>query len=118
MIALLSSPKENIVALKVSGSLTKPDYDRILPTLETKIRQFGKIRLYAEIEQLGLPTIQALWEDLKMDIKHYNDFSHIAVVSEPDWLAAITKLVSPLVPAEVRTYSAENKAAAMLWLAS
>ncbi|MFC5272200.1 STAS/SEC14 domain-containing protein [Adhaeribacter terreus] len=117
MIELLPSPKENVVALKISGSLTKADYDGIVPTLETKIRQFGKIKLYGEIEHLGMPTLQALWEDLKMDIKHYNDFSQIAVVGEPERLAAITKLVSPLVPAEIRIYNREEKAAAMQWLA-
>ena len=118
MIQLLPSPKENLVSLKVSGSLTKEDYDRILPTLETKIRQFGKIKLYVEVEKLALPTLNALWEDLKMDLKHYNDFSYVAVVGEPDWLAAITKLVSPLVPAEVRTYDREDRATAMQWLVS
>ena len=116
MIALLPSPKQNVVALKVSGKLTKADYDQITPTLETKIRQFGKLKLYVEVDNLGLPTLHALWEDLKMDIKHYNDFSHVAVVGEPEWLAAITKLVSPLVPAEVRIYNHEDKADAMLWL--
>ncbi|MBK0402025.1 STAS/SEC14 domain-containing protein [Adhaeribacter sp. BT258] len=116
MIALLPSPKENLIALKISGTLTKADYDRIKPTLETRIRQFGKIKLYAEIEHLGLPTLPAIWEDLKMDIKHYNDFSHVAIIGEPEWLAAITKLVSPLVPAEIRVFKSEERNDALNWL--
>lgn len=116
MIQLLPSPKENIVALKVSGKLTKADYDHVLPILETKILQFGKIRLYAEVENLELPSLNALWQDLKFDVKHYNDFSHVAVVGEPEWLSALTKLASPLVPAEVRVFKKGESSDALNWL--
>lgn len=118
MIEFLPSPKENIVALKISGTLTKEDYERIVPTLEAKIKQFGKIRFYGEVENLGMPTLSALWEDIKFDFKHYRDFSHVAVIGEPDWMAALTKLTAPLVPAEVRVFRNEEKSTAMQWLAS
>lgn len=118
MIAFLPSPKENIVALKISGTLTKEDYLSIIPTLEAKMKQFGKIRFYAEVENLGMPTLSALWEDIKFDYKHYRDFSHVAVVGEPDWMASLTKLTAPLVPAEVRVFGNEEKSTAMQWLAS
>ncbi|KAA9340746.1 SpoIIAA family protein [Adhaeribacter soli] len=116
MLELLPSPKENIVVLKVSGKLTKAHYDQVVPILETKIKQFGKLKLHAEIENLEIPSLQALWQDIKFDVKHYNDFSHIAVVGEPEWLAAMTKLVSPLVPAEIRVFKKEERADALNWL--
>jgi hypothetical protein len=118
MIQILPSPKENIIALKISGTLSKEDYLSIVPTMEAKIRQFGKLRFYGEIEDLKMPELAALWEDLKFDMKHYHDFSHVAVVGEPGWLASLTKITSPLVPAEVRVFAKEEKAAAMQWLES
>ena len=116
MIQLLPSPKENIVVLKVNGKLTKADYDHVVPILETKIKQFGKIKAYVEIENLEIPSLQALWEDIKFDVKHYTHFSHLAAVSEPEWLAAIAKLAAPLVPAEIRVFKRQERDDAMNWL--
>jgi hypothetical protein len=118
MMEILPSPKENVLLVKITGNITKEDYDRLVPVMEAKIQQHGKIKLYTELENLGLPTLGALWEDIKMDVKHYRDFSHVAVVGEPEWLASITKLVAPLVPAEVRVFSLEEKDAAMQWITS
>jgi hypothetical protein len=117
MIEILPSLKENIIALKISGTLTKEDYLSIVPIMEAKIKQFGKIRFYGQIENLKMPTLSALWEDIKFDAKHYHDFSHVAVVGEPEWMAALTKLTAPIIPAEVRVFGREETGAAMEWLA-
>ena len=118
MLEILPSPAGNLVKLRIIGQLTKPDYDRLVPVLETHIDKYGKLKLYCEFENLAIPTLAALWEDIKFDIKHYRDFTHVAIVGEPEWMAAITKLAAPLVPAEVRVFAREEKDAAMLWLTS
>lgn len=118
MLDILPSPAGNLIKLRVSGQLTKQDYERLEPMFETHRHQHGKLKLYCEVENLEMPTLPALWEDLKFDFKHYNDFTHIAVVGEPEWLAALTKLAAPLIPAEVRIFKREEQDAALLWLNS
>ena len=118
MIDILPSPAGNLIKLRVSGQLTKQDYERIIPMLETHINLHGKLKLYCEVENMEMPTLPAIWEDLKFDFKHYNDFTHIAMVGEPEWMAALTKLVAPVIPAEVRVFTREEKDAALLWLNS
>ena len=118
MIEILPSPSGNLVKLRASGQLTKQDYDRVIPMLETHINKFGKLRLYCEVENLEMPSMSAIWQDVKFDVKHYNDFTHVAVIGEPEWLAAITKLAAPMVPAEVRVFKRDEKDAALLWLTS
>lgn len=118
MIDILPSPAGNLLKLRVSGQLTKQDYDRLIPVIETHLNQHGKLKLYCEVENLEMPTLTAIWQDLKFDVKHYRDFTHIAVIGEPEWLAAMTKLAAPLVPAEVRVFAREEQEAALLWLTS
>lgn len=118
MIEVLPSPADNIVAIRLSGKLERADYEHVVPLLESKIKQHGKVKLYGEVEDLTMPTISALWQDFKFDVKHYRDFSHIAAVGEPDWLSAMTKLAAPFVPAEVRVYDVAEKNDAMNWLRS
>ena len=118
MIDILPSPAGNLVKLRVIGQLTKQDYDRLVPVLETHIKQHGKLKLYCEMENIQIPTLSALWQDIKFDFKHYKDFTHVAIIGEPEWMAALTKLVAPLVPAEVRVFERGEQDAAMLWLTS
>ena len=116
MIDILPSPAGNLVKLRVSGQLTKQDYDRLVPVLETHINKYGKLKLYCEVENLQMPTLPAIWQDLKFDFKHYNDFTRVAMVGEPEWMAALTKLAAPVIPADIRVFERDEKDAAMLWL--
>ena len=71
--------------IKVGSTLTREDYKEIVPEIEQKIKQFGSIKLLMQID--GFKSIEpaALWEELKFDIKHHNDFEQIAIVGDEGW---------------------------------
>lgn len=74
MLQILEQTEGNIVATKATGNLTKADYDMLLPLLNKILEKNQKIRWYFEMENFDGWKLKALWEDLKFDVEHVNDF--------------------------------------------
>ncbi|WP_022824137.1 STAS/SEC14 domain-containing protein [Hymenobacter norwichensis] len=112
-------PEQNLLALTISGALTKEHYDTIVPLLDEKIARWGKINLYLDVRSFDYITATALWEDIKLDVRHWRDFNRVAVTSDDSNLlkaaAALATLVSP---AEVRHFPLEQKEHALHWAAT
>lgn len=118
MIRILDNTSENLIALEINDGVTKEDYDKINPIIEEKSLRYDKVKLYAELHAISDIGIGAIWEDLKMDIKHFNDFSKIAVVGPQDWKQNLVDIAKQLVPAEVRYFDASEVAEAKAWIAT
>ena len=116
MIEILTKGEDNTVAIKMTGELTAKDYEPVVSLLENKIRNFGKINLYCEIEGLDDVETGAIWKDLKFDLKHLNDFEKVAMVGDKQWLEWSSKFAKPFTSAEVRYFDETEKAKAMEWI--
>ena len=116
MIQILDDTSEDLIALQIKDGVTKEDYDKIKPLIEEKTSRYDKIRLYAELRELTDVGLGAIWEDLKIDINHYNDFARIAVVGPKDWKENLVNIAKQLVPAEVRYFDATEVNAAKAWI--
>ncbi|WP_324678052.1 STAS/SEC14 domain-containing protein [Hymenobacter sp. GOD-10R] len=109
-------PDQNLLTLTIAGTLTKADYDGVVPTLEQKVARYGKINVYLEVRSLDMITLPALWQDIKQDVKHYNDFNRVAVASDDNTLikglAAASNLLAPI---QVRHFPLAQKEEAVQW---
>jgi len=106
----------NIIYTKSTGTLTKNDYDKLLPVLNTLLEKHVKIRWYFEMENFTGWEPAALWEDLQFDIKHANDFEKIAMVGEREWQSMITQIMKPFSSAEIKYYDRQNQREAIRWI--
>jgi hypothetical protein len=118
MIQILSETSDDLVAIHITDGVTKDDYDKIAPLIDEKCCQYDKIRLYAELSEISDVGLGAIWEDLKMDVKHYNDFYRIAVVGPKDWKENLVDIAKQLVPAEVKYFDAKEVKTARTWISS
>lgn len=118
MLQLLEESKGDLVAIHISGHVDKSDYDIMLPVLEEKIKQHRKISVYAELQDIEAFTLEALWEDMKFDIRHASDFKKAAIVGEHKWLDLLTTLASPFTSAQVKFFTFMDKEQAMEWVKS
>ncbi|GEO05444.1 hypothetical protein AAE02nite_31080 [Adhaeribacter aerolatus] len=116
MVSQIATVKEDLVAVSVSGNLEKHDYDQIIPVLEMKIAQFGKINLYWEMIGLEGWHLSGLWQDLKFDVKHINNFRKIAIVGDKKWEEWIATMIRPFTTAEVKYYNELQREDAMAWV--
>ncbi len=105
-----------VLLARVTGKLTREDYDRLVPETEGLIARYGKLRILVEMHDFHGLTAGALWEELKFDLKHFNDFEKLAVVGEEKWQEWMTRFSKPFTSAEVRFYPPEDIAAARHWV--
>lgn len=82
MIEILHETDGKLISTKAVDKLTQNDYDRLIPLLESKIKQHDNLNWYFEMQDFKGWEPKALWEDLKFDAKHANDFDKIAMVGE------------------------------------
>ena len=116
MFKAVDYPDQNLLSFVIADKLTKEDYAAVVPTLEAKVKRWGKVNVYLEVGSLDAVTLPALWEEAKQDIKHFNDFNRAAVVSDNSvLLQAAAAVTTTITPAEVKHFSLEEKAEALRW---
>lgn len=98
------------------GKLSKQDYDLFTSQIESALASKDTLNLLLHIRELDGWSPRALWEDLQFDIKHYDDFSRIALVGEKgpqEWMARASK---PLTTAEVKFFEVTEADEARKWV--
>lgn len=116
MFNAIDYPDQNLLSFTIAGTLTEADYAAVVPKLEEKVKRWGKVNVYLEVGEMDAMTLPALWEELKQDVKHFNDFNRAAIVSDDSALLKATALVTTtLTPAEVRHFPTAQKTEALRW---
>jgi len=106
-----------ILVVHVSGKLTKADYDRFVPEFERLVNQHGKLRLLFEMTDFHGWEAGALWEDIKLEVKHFSHIERIAMVGETKWQHGMATFCKPFTTAKIRYFDHGAAGEAHNWLA-
>jgi hypothetical protein len=116
MIAI-EHDRGHYLVCRVSGQLTKADYDAAIPEIKNEIQLKDRpLRMMVVLEDFRGWEVGALWQELKFDVKHGKDFGRIAVLGESTLEEWGTILSKPFFGSEVRYFALEDRAAARAWL--
>jgi hypothetical protein len=118
MFTILPESAGDLVCLKAAGRLTDEDYQDLMPRLEAVIAEHGSLRLLADLTEFEGWQWRAAWDDLAFGIKHWNQVSKIAIVGDASWEHLAAKIAGKLMPAEVRSFPADQAGAALDWIRS
>jgi len=102
--------------LRVSGKLTKDDYRQFTPLLEARIQDAGQVRLLVEMTDFQGWTAEAMWEDIKLDSRHFRDINRLAIVGDSKWQEYMTLFSRPFTTAKVRYFSTDEREQAFAWI--
>lgn len=116
MHQILDETRGDLIAVRITEKLDSADFASLIPMLEARIKEHGKIRLYWETEDFEGWTAEGFAADLGFDIDHAEDFSRIAMVGETKWEKALSKLMSPFTRAEVRFFDIADRDSALSWI--
>jgi hypothetical protein len=116
MIDLQTEPKGKILSVKLSGKLSKEDYEKFVPEVESLIKSQGKIRILLQMHDFHGWTVGALWEDIKFDMKHFKDIEKLAMVGDRKWEAGMAAFCKPFTSATVRYFDESEIDAARKWI--
>ena len=104
------------MTVRLSGKLSKEDYNAFVPEVERLIQQHGKIRLLVEMHDFHGWDAGALWEDVKFDLKHFNDVERIAFVGDKKWHKGMAVFCKPFTTAKIGYFEHERIDDARRWL--
>lgn len=105
-----------VFVARLSGKLTKQDYEHFVPKIEARIKQDGKLRMLVQMHDFHGWKLSALWEDIKFDAKHFADIERLALVGERKWETGMAAFCKPFTTAKIRYFDAEKYGDAVAWL--
>ncbi len=108
------------VGFEAIGKVEDDDFeDTVEPVLRAEIAAGRKIRLlYLLGPELREYEGDTLAEEMKFAARHPTQYERVAVVSDEDWLRPALRVLSVLVPGQLRAFPVARLAAAREWLAA
>src|SRR5262249_42616141 len=104
-----------ILAIRLSGKLTKQDYEDFVPEVERSINQHGKIRMLVQMQDFHGWRAGALWQDIKFDLKHSRDIERLALVGDKAWEHGMAVFCKPFTTATIRYFDQREGDQAEAW---
>lgn len=119
MIEVLASP-DHVVALKLSGAISGQDYDQVVTEVDAKLDAHDRIGVLVDLTGFEDMTLEAGAKDARYSLRHLwqlKRFPREAVITDKEWIRALARIASPLVPhVEIRTFNPGEQALAMSWV--
>ncbi|HTS54836.1 MAG TPA: STAS/SEC14 domain-containing protein [Burkholderiales bacterium] len=107
-----------ILILKPDGALRAEDFTALAAAIDPYIEQNGKLNgLMIEASSFpGWEDFAALLSHLRFVRDHHRQIRRIAVVSDSPLLTTAPKIASHFVSAQLRTFAADARPAALAWI--
>lgn len=105
-----------VLEVAVNGKLTHGDYVRFIPEFERLVKQHGKIRVLFEMSDFHGWDATALWDDVKLDLKHFSDIDRLAIVGDRRWQKGMSMFCRPFTTATIRYFDHAAIEAARDWV--
>jgi len=116
MIVRLDNSAGNIIGYKVSGIVGPEDYDIIVPEVTALVKEYEKIRLLLDVEDVEWERITAWAKDIGFGLEFRDKIEKLAIVTDKDWEKKFMELAAPFYAVEARTFPSPDLAWA--WLQS
>ncbi len=107
---------DNILTMRLSGKLTKEDYEQFVPEIERIMKAHDKVRILVELVDFHGWTAAAAWEDTKFGMHHFSDIERIAMVGDKAWEKGMALLIKPFTMAKVQYFDTHQLSAAKKWI--
>jgi hypothetical protein len=106
---------DGYVEVHAAGKLDRSDYETLVPEIEQLIREEGKLRVVFVMEDFHGWTAGGLWEDVKFDVRHFNDVDRLAIVGDQKWHERMASLCRLFTTAEVKYFDRTQIEDARQW---
>jgi hypothetical protein len=117
MLTQIGDLPPNVLGIEATGQITHEDYQKVLIPKAEAMMAKGPLRiLYVLGKEFSGYDVGALWDDGAFGIKHWHDFSRVAVVCDQTSLRTAVNLFKPFFPCEVRLFSVSDLQNAKTWL--
>ncbi len=105
-----------VLHVRVTEKLTREDYEHFMPAFEALVERHGKLRVLFQMDDFHGWSAGALWEDIKLDFKHFNDIERIAMVGDKAWEKGMSVFCKPFTTATIRYFDHDHLDEARQWI--
>lgn len=82
MIQKMNQSAGNAVGYKISGTVTKADYDTMVPDVEALVVQNGTVNLLLEMTEFKWEKVSAWGTDMKFGRDYHKKIEKMAIVGD------------------------------------
>ena len=107
-----------LLVVRMTGKLHKSDYAHFVPLVEKAVQEHGKVRMLVHMHNFHGWDAGGLWEDVKFDVKHFNDIERLAIVGETAWEKWMAVFCKPFTTATIRYFPSDQAAQAREWISA
>ena len=111
-----NNPGTNIIELCTASAADELNHKQLIDRLEADIQRHGKLRVLHEVRSPRGTDPSKFWRDARFALSHDNGFSHIALVTDVDWLTTMSESTGRTLSAEVRVFRRSQIEEARQWL--
>ena len=119
MIRLLDDMPPGVLGIEAIDDVEKEDYENVIvPALDAALAEHDKVRLvYVLGPEFDDYEGEAVWEDLKLGVRHPTAFERVAIVTDARWVGPAVKVFSLLLPGQSRAFPLAQLESAKRWAA-
>jgi SpoIIAA-like len=120
MIKQIKGLDENVAAFRVTGEVTRENYDDvILPVVDDIKNKYDHFNFLLIIDtSVKNYTTGAWFEDFLMSLKNITRFRRMALVSDSGFVDKLTHFVNVFAPGQYKSFHLNEEAEAMKWISS
>lgn len=108
MIETLDHSSDRTLGFSVSGTVTKEDYDTLVPAVAAAVDAHGSVALLLDLTGFHWEKVSAWARDLRFGKEYHDKIDKMAIVGDKKWEQYLAKLAQPFYAAEVRYFDDEN----------
>lgn len=119
MVTIIRDVPGDVAAFELTGKITVHDYETIvIPKVDAVARDSGKVRFLLLLKtSIGNFNIKAVWEDVKVGLKHMDKWHKTAIISDEKGVIIFTDTLGQLIPGETRSFVIADQEEAKKWIA-
>lgn len=120
MIEIIEYPDDHVAAFRLSGEVTKNDYDEVVfPAVKQVADKYKEINMIMVLDtEVKNMTMGAWADDAFLGLKNLTKWNKIALVSDEPFVKNSVKMMDKVVPGHYRCFEHENEAYAFRWVSA
>ncbi len=117
MFKFIDGLPQDVLAMEATGKVTHEVYkSALIPGAEAMMGNGPIKMLYVIGKEFTGFEVGALWDDSAFGLRHWHDFSHIAVVTDQAWLRVMVGMFKPFFHGDVRLFPLAELPTARSWI--
>lgn len=115
MLSYTKKPDSNVAEIVVDGKISDAEMDTVITAMKADLDK-GKLRLLEDIRAFEGMEPAAFFKDPRLGLAMMTGITHVAVVSDAQWLRLLAETVGRLSPAQIKVFERTRIAEARTWL--